>query len=351
MALDYGSYLLSSSPPGFEFIRLKNFEFSSVVNDFPRCKSKYLEVSGFKSDVNTVFQFDNPFNKENCIKEVDSEPGKTPRWENIELVDDRTKAPNWKLFEQSRIAEWEHVYSCDPESCVCGAKKLSEKARHKNVTFADDLGQTLAKVHVMRGSSDVPPELTAEVLRQLDSCLSSDSAFVDSDNSIVRLSINFPQPAANYSVFREKLERNSVSLENVIVKDMQLFGTIKVPKHSHDKRVFVRCTFDGWESYKDHAGVYSNSNNSYYDTFSFQIDVPSDLSPRKSIQFAICFDSENVQFWDNNDGKNYEITCNHRSPKDKILGDSLSPGAFALDRKDSWSNYTGWSDEHSDPYW
>lgn len=345
MALDYGSYLLSSSPPGFEFIRLKNFEFSSA-NDFPRCQSKYLEVSGFKSDVTTVFHFDDPF-KERCIK-VDSEPGKM-RWENTQLVDERTKVPNWKLFEQSRIAEWEHVYSCDPESCVCGAKKLSEKAGHKNVTFADDLGQTLAEIHIMRGSSDVPPELTAEVLRQLDSCLSSGSVFVDSDT--IQLSINFPQPAADYSVFREKLERNSVSLENVIAKDMQLFGTVKVRKGSHDKRVFVRCTFDSWESYNDHAGVHSNSTNSSYDTFSFQINVPTDLSPRKSIQFAICFESEIIQFWDNNDGKNYEVTHDHHSAKDKISDDGFSRGAFALDRKDSWSNYTGWSDKHSDPYW
>lgn len=346
MALDYGNYLLSSSPPGFEYIHLRNFEHSSeTYGGFSRRK-KDLSFNGFAADVCKAFQFDD--SAEGHCKKIESEQSKSSNWQSVELVDSRTKVSSRKPFVEDRFTDWENTYNCDPGSCDCSSKKLSGKMKLKNVTFADDFGHVLAEVRTMKEPSDVPPNLRPEILDNFTP-LPPQSIFLDLDTPI-HLSIDFSQPAADYLAFREKLEKNSVCLENAVVRGMQLFGTSKVKNQSYDKRVFVRCTFDGWESSLNYPATYSNSNNTCFDTFSFQIDVPLDLNPGKSVQFAICFESDGVQFWDNNDGKNYEVSHHHRCTGEGNAFSSAQ-GAFAFHRQDLWSNYTGWSEKNSNPYW
>lgn len=117
---------------------------------------------------------------------------------------------------------------------------------------------------------------------------------------------------------------------------------------SFQKYVFVRFTCNNWQSYKDIAAHFvlaskysmplssqarimssSSSNNldlfNEFDTFRFEFELPVNInnSPTgmiavqnnnnksNSIQFCICFrvgqNADVQEYWDNNDGKNYEI--------------------------------------------
>ncbi|MRA76055.1 hypothetical protein GH890_32010, partial [Bacillus thuringiensis] len=62
------------------------------------------------------------------------------------------------------------------------------------------------------------------------------------------LVLNFSQPASNYLAFRERLESGLVSLENVVLRDYTIAGTIKVKNAAFEKVVTVRHTFDSWKT-------------------------------------------------------------------------------------------------------
>lgn len=177
--------------------------------------------------------------------------------------------------------------------------------------------------------------------------------------SIAVYSLNFAQPASDYLKFRQRINDKCVSLENVILNRFQINGTIKVKNITFHKCVFVRCSFDTWNTYQDFpaqyvpseyftsqsllssptsssmsATFYGSHNVNYqphhreFDTFRFEFQLPktadnnktsnqsssspsSKNQPNASIQFCICYrtgqHSDQREYWDNNDAKNYEI--------------------------------------------
>ena len=126
----------------------------------------------------------------------------------------------------------------------------------------------------------------------------------------------FAQPASDYLAFRNKLDANSVSLENVIVREAEhcLIGTVKVKNLAYDKRVSIRCTSDNWASHQDvpcefveqpglagHAAV-----RNLYDTFRFRLALPEGPGARQ-LEFCVRYTTEGAEFWDNNAGANYLV--------------------------------------------
>jgi protein phosphatase 1 regulatory subunit 3A/B/C/D/E len=178
--------------------------------------------------------------------------------------------------------------------------------------------------------------------------------------SIAVYALNFSQPAADYMKFRTRITEKNVSLENVVLNRFTLTGTIKVKNISYSKQVFVRCSFNKWQSFEDHqatfvlnepyssggqtvgdgsgsgTGVMSSPTSSSlsatfysvhrpdyqpkhkdFDTFRFEFQLPKTAAAEsgapatndpKSIQFCVCYRTDNGgESWDNNDGSNYEI--------------------------------------------
>ncbi|KAF5402846.1 putative phosphatase regulatory subunit [Paragonimus heterotremus] len=146
--------------------------------------------------------------------------------------------------------------------------------------------------------------------------------------------LRFPQPAAQYYEFRQRIENGSVSLENISVIQPdetsttqlpQLSGTIKVRNLAFEKQVWIRLTTDNWHSYTDHVALYSHKMSgglihsaSRFDTFTFHLTVVPQLESTQqseSIEFAIRYMvgpcGAYGQFWDNNSGKNYVIERKH----------------------------------------
>ena len=178
--------------------------------------------------------------------------------------------------------------------------------KNKNVHFADVCGLSLVSVHKI--SMD---DLTLPSNPDLQ------------NESIKELNLTFAQPIA-LSNFLERLNRQNVSLENVLVSNCAVMGTIKVRNIAYEKTVFVRCTCDNWKTFEDNNGSYVPlSCDGNYDRFSFAITIPSTIKDGAKVEFAICYKtvSPDNEFWDNNDGKNYVLECKEKSlPRNASYG-------------------------------
>lgn len=216
------------------------------------------------------------------------------------------------------------------------------------------------QVRLMNEPSNQPPKLmtVGPYLNQLSTaggCCSADGpgGRDQKHQKQPRWKLRFSQPASNYLDFRKRLDMGNVSLENVIVKstERRIVGTVKVRNLSYDKEVFVRCTHDKWATNRDVLCTYvlnnamamaNNGGNgcgtgggaapgsagtgnghqsnvtAIYDTFSFRVPLPADAV---AMEFAVCYKTDDFEFWDNNDGRNYCLSTDAESPS----GDGHAP--------------------------
>ncbi|KAL3310200.1 Protein phosphatase 1 regulatory subunit 3B [Cichlidogyrus casuarinus] len=125
----------------------------------------------------------------------------------------------------------------------------------------------------------------------------------------------FAQPAAQYLLFRNRVEMNNVALENISVDwnnsdYLQLHGTVKVKNVHFEKQVLVRITTDDWRTQSDHVASYNSRLSQCdfrFDSFEFRVLLHSSQL-REKIQLAICYRTgSGSEFWDNNEGCNFVI--------------------------------------------
>ncbi|CAF3832450.1 unnamed protein product [Rotaria magnacalcarata] len=102
-----------------------------------------------------------------------------------------------------------------------------------------------------------------------------------------------------------------VMLECLYTKDSAAYGTVRVHNISFEKRVFTRLTDNEWQTSQDIYGWHSmNYENNNTDTFTFEIRLKKyddSTTVPKQINFAICLQAANQEFWDNNLGWNYVL--------------------------------------------
>uniref|UniRef100_A0A915PKT2 CBM21 domain-containing protein n=1 Tax=Setaria digitata TaxID=48799 RepID=A0A915PKT2_9BILA len=235
---------------------------------------------------------------------------------------------------------------------------------YKSVRFADDCGKELTTVRVMTEPSDYPPTISSSVIRRLLGKTDEDTECHQTAASWV---ISFKQPASEYVKFRETLERGFVALENVVLKNeiSHMVGTIKVKNITFEKKVFIRFTSDGWKSFLDRMATYQPSSSKFYDTFSFDVELPTNgCDPNARIEFCICFetgssqgDARQQQYWDSNGGRNYALTSQEAPAPTSLLPVPLSFGkqdpndAYTYEF-DNWSRFAAWRNLSTEgPYW
>ncbi|VVC45297.1 Immunoglobulin-like fold,CBM21 (carbohydrate binding type-21) domain [Cinara cedri] len=228
----------------------------------------------------------------------------------------------------------------------------SPTRRKKKVVFADDRGLSLTQVRLMNEPSNQPPKLLTvqQYLNQQSAAPAMGAGVALNKHMADQLwHLRFSQPASNYLDFRNRLDTNNISLENVIVKwpDHRVVGTVKVRNLSYDKEVFVRYTEDRWVTHRDALCTYvqqnitaMNANGScsvapapvqnIYDTFSFCLQLPTSAT---AMEFAVCYKNVEFECWDNNDNKNYCVSVSgHGVPTGPLLQqlqEQNSPSAAA----------------------
>lgn len=191
-------------------------------------------------------------------------------------------------------------------ACRNGGKPVRQK---KSVVFADSQGLALATVHVLDESEDEGLSELQFQLKQIEGATSrlqlADSAdSVDSGPSLV---LDFTPPAADYLDLRNRLKAQQVCLETCSVQDRLLSGTVQVRNVCFEKSVWIRITFDSWNSFQDFRcwhlnNVYASPD---IDTFSFSIEVPASCESGSHVQFCVQYCTQDQTFWDNNHGNNY----------------------------------------------
>ena len=279
MPLDFTPYLLSASPPGsaFDFHSFHDSLHSSDFNTFP-----------------PLSHFENP-ESQACGK----------AYGNCSL-NRRHNAPLKSIILKSDSdGDLSSGATSDGESSP--SSPCSPGRMRKRVSFADHCGKALAQVRIMSEASDEPPRFKPELLASITH--GAQASVTDKPP----LKLTFSQPASDYLAFRDKIEKNFVSLENVILNDYTVVGTIKVKNISFEKKVFVRYTCSSWESHEDVVATYVPGPGdipgrpSCHDTFAFEFEVPPTSDVSKSVEFAVCYDADGTQYWDSNNGSNYGI--------------------------------------------
>uniref|UniRef100_A0A803KAD1 Protein phosphatase 1 regulatory subunit n=1 Tax=Xenopus tropicalis TaxID=8364 RepID=A0A803KAD1_XENTR len=182
----------------------------------------------------------------------------------------------------------------------------------KRVSFADSRGLALTMVKVYSDFDD-ELEIPFNISELIDNIVNLTTVEKE------RFFLDFVQPSADYLDFRNRLQAESVCLENCMLKDKALVGTVKVKNLAFQKSVKIRMTCDSWQTYKDYDCLYVKDTyaGSDKDTFSFDVSLPEGIQSSASIEFAVCFECEGRIFWDSNKGLNYRIVRqDHRIPSD-----------------------------------
>ena len=185
-----------------------------------------------------------------------------------------------------------------PKSCVVDSSSKSHSGflkKGRKVHFADSVGHSLVSVVVL--PQPVPSAR----------CRERRKPSYDFDKK-GRL-LNFTQPIARRD-FNENLNSQYVSLENIVLRDFSVFGTVKVRNLAYEKAITVRYTIDGWTSFSDVSAQYvPGSNTGFTDAFSFEIGLPTTLIQDCKLEFAICYKVLGLEFWDSNNGDNFRVIC------------------------------------------
>ena len=283
MPRDFTPYLLSASPPGsvFDFHNFQSF----ASGDF----ESFSPLSHFESP-----HFESP-ESQACGK----------AYGNCSLNSRRNGPLKSIILKSDSDGDLSSGATSDGESTP--TSPCSPGRMRKRVSFADHCGKALAQVRIMSEASDEPPRFKPELLATITQ--GATASVTDKPP----LKLTFSQPASDYLAFRDKIEKNLVSLENVILNDYTVVGTIKVKNVSFKKKVFVRYTYTSWESHEDVVATYVRGPGdipgrpSCHDTFTFEFEVPPTSNVSKSVEFAVCYDADGTQHWDSNGGANYGI--------------------------------------------
>lgn len=110
-----------------------------------------------------------------------------------------------------------------------------------------------------------------------------------------------------------------ISVESVILSPDKktLTGRVRVQNIAYSKRVMVRYTFDFWKTVDNTEAAYRepvgrDPQNSALDRFMFNIPIPPRTEDTQADEvttmfFAVQYYIDSREFWDNNNGLNYQI--------------------------------------------
>ncbi|KAJ3260981.1 hypothetical protein HK103_006936 [Boothiomyces macroporosus] len=112
----------------------------------------------------------------------------------------------------------------------------------------------------------------------------------------------------------------NVILDQLDLKDNMLKIGVLVRNISFEKKVAVRVTWNGWKTWKDYKGDFQCSVgetcNEYLgvDRFTATLNLDNLLEgDAAEMEFAIRYNVNNEEYWDNNGTKNYKVTFKRRS--------------------------------------
>lgn len=145
------------------------------------------------------------------------------------------------------------------------------------------------------------------------------------DNSIEDYKLSLPHWPTRNSIFyntEQKIRMETVALTNgdcELMSDNKflLEGRCRAMNLSFHKLVSIRYSFDLWRTYKETTGEFRESiasTSNTWDRFIFTIPIDAKQNVQ-SLYLALKYTVGDQEFWDNNNGMNYEvvITCTNQT--------------------------------------
>ncbi|XP_019941974.2 protein phosphatase 1, regulatory subunit 3Db [Paralichthys olivaceus] len=185
--------------------------------------------------------------------------------------------------------------------------------RSLQVRFVDSLGLELEEVKVFKVQEH--PLIPQHVMFRL--LMSSELAFRKSlELSLPYFKPCFPENMEAQPDFQKRLCTQSVCLEQVLCSEQGITGTIQVLNLAYEKEVTVHYSFTNWRTHTEVSACWvSSANNKEQgapeaDTFRFRLPVPPFImQPGAMLEFAIRYHVRGSDYWDNNNGRNYKLSC------------------------------------------
>ena len=107
----------------------------------------------------------------------------------------------------------------------------------------------------------------------------------------------------------KKLQRGKVALENVVKTERGMIGVAAVKNIAYNKEVLVHYSFDGWTTVKETIAAFYKQDSSHQNDYFVFVLTNKDYYSGKGwkLEFAICYRVAGLEYWDNNNGKNYSL--------------------------------------------
>ncbi|XP_062986401.1 protein phosphatase 1 regulatory subunit 3G [Elgaria multicarinata webbii] len=237
-----------------------------------------------------------------------------------------------RLFPRGRLQGDSDEGDDDEDGAsVSGVSGCCTKCK-KRVQFADSLGLCLASVKHFSAAEE--PQVPPAVLSRLQSFPMRQRDFEEFSAALAELGgcaaapfsrpLQQSQPQALHLEGAGKppdsarLQRERVCLETAagtalagVPTDVR--GVVRVLSCPGPKEVTVRYTFNEWLSFLDAPAVLLPPDgdpadpSSPVERYQFALCLPPGLQDGTAVHFAICYRSQQGEYWDNNGGDNYAL--------------------------------------------
>lgn len=153
-----------------------------------------------------------------------------------------------------------------------------------------------------------------------------DAEVIENDDNLPEVTLtlaNWPAPSAMSA-------SKMVFVETIVFSDDKsaLNGRVQVQNIAFHKNVTIRYTFDYWQNVHESQAAYKESISKdakpSYDRFVFNISlvgkVGQGVAPedeQRTMYFAVRYNVEGREFWDNNGGMNYQVEFKRSIPAPK----------------------------------
>lgn len=196
---------------------------------------------------------------------------------------------------------------------LCSTADEMKETKSPQVRFVDALGIELEQVKVFKVKEH--PMIPQHVMFRL--LMNSELAFGKKlELSLPYFKPCFPENLGAQPGFLKRLCTQTVCLEQIQCSEVGITGTIQVLNLAFEKEVTVHYSFTNWRTSSDttafwvSSGHHKESNAPATDIFRFRLPVPPFImEPGAILEFAICFCVNGSNYWDNNNGKNYKLSC------------------------------------------
>ncbi|XP_048879380.1 protein phosphatase 1, regulatory subunit 3Db isoform X1 [Brienomyrus brachyistius] len=186
--------------------------------------------------------------------------------------------------------------------------------RSQHVRFVDSLGLDLEDIKVFKAGEDplVPQHVISRLLMSAEMASGKHLEI-----SLPYFKPSFPERMADQPDFLHRLCQQRVCLDEVLCSEMGIIATAQVLNLAFEKEVTAVYSFTNWKSSAISKASWvttihrdSAANEPESDIFRFRLPVPPFiLQPEAVVEFAICFRAMGAEYWDNNNGINYKLTC------------------------------------------